>query len=317
MFRRLLFIIGIIALMSISVNAFAYNFWGITMGTATYNGGTHLTFNGLANTNIQFAVGSYKYTKVDSTWYGAFPAASPGANYALHRKCDAQGIFFRPTDYAAEFVVITGMPQDGITAPECGYGTQREFGPGDLKIDIKENGVYTKTYGVGFRLDNLVWAVDPNTTKAEFKIHKATGGVDSIYARDAGTLGRVELNPSWSHVDHASMPAYDERGYAFFKKDSGTLVGNVNVTVEDTGVSLDGTNSWAYKVSVPWDYLGINVGDGFNMRISWRPDCGNDLISTCIFGSRTNVPEPGSVVALISGLVGLMSSGKRLMRRSK
>lgn len=286
-----------------SAGAFAYDFWGVTVGAESYAGSTQLTFDGLAGTDIQYAVGGYKYTRVDSTWYGPFPAASPGSSYSVHRKVDAQGLFFMPDQDGLKFVIITGMPQTGITAPECGYGA-RAFGPGDLKIDVGGN-----TYGIGFRLDNLYWAADPNTNNSKFTIHGATGGTESIYARDAGTLGRVELNPRWAHVDHPELLPGVEDGYAFYLKGSGTLAGNATISVANTGLSLSGASVYAYEVSVPWATLGLNQHN-FSFRASWRPDCGNDIVAAC-FRGEYSVPEPGGILAILTGLIGLVGARRR------
>jgi hypothetical protein len=279
----------------IPVGAFAYDFWGITMGTTIYQGAPQLTFSGVAASGVQYAVGSYSWTLVDSTWYGPHAAASPGLGYnGIHRNFDAMGLFFKPQADVAKFMIITGMPQTGVDAAIAGYGN-RKFGPGDLKLDIAG-----KTYGVGFRLSNLLWAVDPNTTSPYFKIYKAEGGVDSIYARDVGTLGRVELNPRWARVDHHSMPAYDPRGYAFFVSGTGSLVGSASVSHADTGLTLGTGRVYAYEASVPWSAIGIHSG-AFQITASWRPDCGNDMIVGNFCGNRPVIPEPMSILLAISG----------------
>jgi len=283
----------------IPVGAFAYDFWGITMGTTVYQGAPQLTFSGVAASGAQYAVGSYSWTQVDSIWYGPNAAASPGLGYNnIHRNFDAMGLFFLPQADVAKFMIITGMPQTGVDAAIAGYGN-RIFGPGDLKLDISGN-----TYGVGLRLSNLLWAVDPGTTSPYFKIYKAEGGVDSIYARDAGTLGRVELNPRWDHVDHPGMPDNDPRGYAFFVSGSGNLVGSASVSHADTGLTLDTGRVYVYEASVPWSAIGINSGT-FQMRASWRPDCGNDMIVGNFSGSRPVIPEPMSLLLAIGGFSAL------------
>ncbi len=283
------------------VGAFAYDFWGITIGTTVHNGAPQLTFSGVAASGAQYVVGSYNWTLVDSVWYGPHAAASPGLGYNnIHRNFDAMGLFFLPQVDVAKFMIVTGMPQTGVDAASAGYGN-RLFGPGDLKLDVSGN-----TYGIGLRLSNLLWAVDPNTTSPYFKIYKAEGGADSIYARDVGTLGRVELNPRWDHVDHYNMPACDPRGYAFFVSGSGTLVGSASVSYADTGLMLDTGRIYVYEASVPWSTIGINHGL-FSLTASWRPDCGNDMIVGNFCGTRPEVPpspaipEPMSILLAISG----------------
>lgn len=290
----------IFALSLLSTGAFAYDLWGITMGTQVYDGAPQLTFNGVAASGAQYAVGSYKWTWVDSAWIGPNAPASPGLGYNdVHRSFDAMGLFFKADAEAARFAVLTGMPQTGTTAASAGYGT-RVFGPGDLKIDIGAS-----TYGVGLRLDNLLWAVDPATTSPYFKIYKAEGGVDSIYARDAGTLGRVELNPRWDHVDHYGLAANDPAGYAFYVKDTGSLAGSATVAFGDTGLTLGTGHVYVYEAVIPWATLGIDPG-AFEMTASWRPDCGNDMVVGHFSGTTPpnppDIPEPMSLLLALGGL---------------
>ena len=299
MARKCLVILSL-ALTLTAGQAYAFDFWGVTVGSTIYDGADQLTFDGLATTDIEYVVGSYKYTGVDGTWFGPHAAAAPGEAYALHRQCDAMGLFFSADTDSMKFCVVTSSKQDGETAPGMGYGA-REFGPGDLKIDVGGN-----TYGIGLRVDNLVWAVDPATTYPGFQIHKAEGGTDSIFARDAGTLGRVELGPAWDRVNHPSLPDYDPAAYAFFVKNSGSLVGSATVNYQNTGVSLEGYSVYAYEVTVPWATLGINP-ENYDFTASWRPDCGNDLLSL----DCSKVPEPSAMLALVSGLVGLAGYRRR------
>ncbi len=295
--KRVAIVLAIL-LFGLSGGAFAYDFWGITMGTELYNGAQQLAFTA-PGTDIQYQVGAYQYTKVGSTWYGSFAPASPGSAYPqLQRKCDAMGLFFTSTAEAACFKIITGMPETGVTAPEVGYGA-REFGPGDLMI---RSGL--DTYGIGLRAGGLLWAVDPASTAAWYQIYNADGSLASMYARDAGNLGSVALNPNWAHVDNHPLAALpnDPRAFGFYIAGTGTSVGSAtSVGSEATGVFLDGVQLFSYDVVVPWELIGIDSSDDF-FEASWRPDCGNDLISARFKPDIPDVPEPYSVVLAVTGL---------------
>jgi len=290
----------------VGTSAFAYDFWGVNVGTASYMNSTHLTFSGAAASGAQYVVGGYKYTQVDGTWLGAFAAASPGEGYLAARRSDAQGLFFKADSDYARFMVITGAAQYGAPATELGYGA-RLFGPGDLKIDVGGN-----TYGVGMRLSNLTWAVSPSTTNKEFKVWH-NGTVDSIYSRDAGTLGTVELNPRWNRMGNSSLSATSDLCSAFFVSGSGSSVGSATVNFADTGITMCGAKVFAYEVAVPWTTLGLD-SDNYDFHASWRPDCGNDVIGSD-FALRTDVPnsvpEPTAMAGMISGLVGLFFARRR------
>lgn len=286
--------------------AFAsFNFWGITLDKDSHlDSAENLTFSGLEASGVQYVVGGYKYSKVDSTWSGPFEAASPGADFSASLRCDAQGLFFKSTATSANFFIIAGSNQDGNGMSEVGF-KNRQFGPGDLKIDIGGN-----TYGIGMRKDNLLWAVEPDTTEKEFKIYKTDGETNSIYARNAGTLGTVEKNPEWSRVGQADMPAFDEKSYAFFVKNSGTTIGSATINFEATGIRLSNEMVYGYEVSVPWSVLG-QTSTTYNFDASWRSDCGNDIIKGSFETPSNAVPEPSSLLALSTVLVSVYG----LMRR--
>ena len=306
MFKRSVFLFALAASLSVSGGAFAYEFWGVTVGAADYDGSPQLTFDGLENSGIEYVVGGYEYTRVGSEWYGPFPAAAPGEGYLASRRSDAQGLFFKADVDAARFVIITGAAQTGAPAPECGTGI-RLFGPGDLKIDVGEN-----TFGVGLRLDGLLWALDPYTTNPDYQIRRPEGGADSIYARDAGTLGSVEINPQWARAGHSTLAAGSDMAYAFFKSGSGSAVGSATVEYRSTGIVLCGAGVYAYEVAVPWSALGLDPQD-FAFRASWRPDCGNDLLTADFTGSVESMttPEPGASAGVLGGLLGLAGIRRR------
>lgn len=285
----------------VGTGAQAYDFWGIGVGAGSYEGMNHLSFTGVSQSGVQYVVGGYKYTCVDGTWLGPFPAAAPGEGYLASRRSDAQGLFFRADADVARFMVITGANQNGRPAPEVGTGT-RLFGPGDLKIDIAGH-----TYGIGMRQSNLLWAADPSTTNPEFQIWH-NGQIDDIHARDAGTLGAVELNPRWNRAGHSSLAANSDMAAAFYVSGSGTLVGSATVDFRDTGIYLHGAKVYAYEVAVPWAVLGANPQQ-FSFTASWRPDCGNDILSAGFQGNRAGaapVPEPTACAGILSGLIGLL-----------
>jgi hypothetical protein len=307
MFKKLSGTFTLIALMSLSTCAFAYDFWGISVGKASYKSSTHTTFDGVGKSGAQFVVGGWKYTRVDGTWSNASEAPAPGEGYLASRRSDAQAIFFKPGVSTADFVIFATSAQTGQGAPELGYD-KRMFGPGDLKIDIG-----SMTIGVGLRLDDLLWAQNPSTRQAQYQIYGADSKVLNMHSRDAGTLGDVELNPTWGRVGNQSLAAGNIRNSAFFVSGSGRSIGNADVDYAYTGVTYNGAKVFAYKVSVPWELLGQSANN-YSFTASWRPDCGNDVLGASFHGScmtTSTVPEPGSIVALTSGLIAFIGSKKR------
>lgn len=300
-----------VMLFSLSGGAFAYDFWGITMGTSTYNGAPMLTFSQPAD-GIGYQVGAYQYTQVGAnTPEGPFAPASPGPAYpALQRASDAMGLFYKAEQDFARFMIVCGMPDTGIKATEIGYGN-RQFGPGDLMIDVSGG----STYGIGFRAGGLLWAADPTSTAAWFQIYNADGTTASMYARDAGNIGTIVENPNWAHVDNyplAQLGVANPSGAAFFISGTGTNVGTVDsLNIQSTGVFLDGVQIYAYEVAIPWAAIGLEAPDTV-FQASWRPDCGNDIIYKS-FTSRPNIdiPEPYSMVLAITGLAAVAGYRRR------
>jgi len=290
-----------LALIIIAAGTCFGNSFGITIGKETRDGFDQLVFGSVAD-DVQYAVGSYKYTKVNGIWSAANDPASPGLGYNdIHRKFDAMALFFRPEASYARFMLVTGMPETGVLATNVGYGS-RQFGPGDLKIDVG-----AVNYGVGIRQGGLFWGtVDPGPSQPWYQVHKAEGGTDVISARDAGTLGMIKKNPQWDHVDNHTLAPYSDRAYAFFRADSGTAMpGTASVSFFDTGVALEGFSVYAYEITVPWASLEIDPAH-YSFRASWRPDCGNDIIAANFAGSYhvppPDVPEASTLLLALSGL---------------
>jgi len=299
-----------LSLLASSTMAFAYNALGVSVDTQSHKGHCQLSLNNVAASDVQFAVGGYKYTSVDGVWYGPFDAASPGDGYPIHRKFDAMSVLFHPGKTSADFVVLTGMPQTGTSASEIGYGS-RMFGPGDLRLEYGGN-----TYGIGLRPGGLPWNVGPTYGQPEFELYNAdTGKKDSLNARDAGTLGRIELNPQWDHVDHSSLPSGSDQGHAFFVSHSGSLLGNADVSYADTGLSIDGYGIYSYSVSVPYSDLGMSKPGTYSFRASWGPDCGNDMLHGN-FTVAQPVPEPSSASVLLMGCSGMVAAFIRRRRNN-
>ncbi|MCL5103352.1 MAG: PEP-CTERM sorting domain-containing protein [Armatimonadetes bacterium] len=296
----------IISLLAASGGAYAYDFWGIHVGTASYGGATQLTFDGAGTSGTQYVVGGWKYTRVDSTWEGPFAAPIPGEGWLASRRSDAQGLFFKPDADAARLVVITTSSQNGQGAPELGYD-KRLFSIGDLKIDTAAG-----TYGVGMRISDLLWAEDPTATQPQYQIYLASGGTGNIDARDAGTLGTVALNPTWARVGNQNLPIGSDHASAFFIKGTGSEVGSASVSFADTGIAYNGARVFAYEVAVPWTTLGLDPSNN-SFTASWRPDCGNDLITGDFSSVMTtaSVPEPSTIITLAGGLLGLLAGRKR------
>lgn len=300
--KKLVTLVVIVVSVFAGTSAFAYNFWGVDVGTAYYDNATQLTFDGLSGSGIQYAVGGYKYTRVDNQWLGAYDAPIPGAQYLAGRRSDAQGIFYKTEGDSLKFVVVTTASQNGQSATELGYD-KRLFGPGDLKLDI--NGT---TYGVGMRTSNLLWAQDPSSKLAQYQLYNVNNSVINMRSRDMGTLGDVEANPLWARAGNQNLSATSDNRFAFYVNGTGQKTGSANVSFADTGLFMNGAHVYAYEVTVSKDVFGWAGNNSFGA--SWRPDCGNDVISATFNNTPqpmvAPVPEPSAIICLAMGLSGLI-----------
>jgi hypothetical protein len=273
-----------------------FTFWGIEMGQENHIGPGQLSFTGVGDP-IQFVVAGTSYTSVNGTWFGPFDPPSPGFDYDEYPAFDTQAVFFYSDPDSAHFALIGGMDPGGVTFADGGYG-DREFGPGDLYLAIE--GV---KYGIGLRSGGLYWV---NGDHVQMRIYRAdTGEAAPPDVRTAGTIGDVERDPVWYHVDHAGLAPCDPEAYAFFRSGSGALAGHATVDIRGTGVHFGAYESYLYEVSIPWTALGyasrpLDTSLGFH----WAPDCGNDIIMGTM---ATPVPEPAAVqmAGILLGICGL------------
>ena len=291
-------------------NAFAFEFWdgAININTAEHPDTLkqYLSFTTTGSDNSWYQVGCYPYAQVNGVWTSAV-AADPGPDYGdLHLKTDAMAMFFDYDSSQAKFLIIAGIPPSGITASQW-YGG-REFGPGDLKLDIGGN-----IYGIGMRDGGLHWAEDHSPDASYLDIHEAESGAvaQDQHVRDASNIGQIKLNPDWYHVDNPDVFGID-KSYAFFDATSGiSNDGTATINVEPMNVQIGDYPMciYAYEVIVPWASIGVINGAEISFTASWRPDCGNDIINKEF---SVELPEPCSLIAILTGLIGLIGLRRRL-----
>ena len=115
----------------------------------------------------------------------------------------------------------------------------------------------------------------------------------------------------WGRVGNQDLAATSDQRYAFFVGGTGQSVGSATVSFADTGLSMNGARVYAYEVSVPWTTLGLT--DGSSFTASWRPDCGNDVISSEFNRNlaAAPVPEPASIVTMVGGLIALVMKKRK------
>lgn len=175
------------------------------------------------------------------------------------------------------------------------------YAAGDLAIDFGVNGSF------------------------DFGVELLGGGATTrghVYSNVNWGLGIWKPNGSWTgYADPATAGniALADRAHPTSIL-SGTDVGTGSVAYTTTGANNYG--AWPadlhyfYEVSVPLSVFAENWADGNNFRVHWTQNCANDSIwsDATIFGATPDtVPEPGTLVLLPLGLVGLAA----LRRKSR
>ena len=146
--------------------------------------------------------------------------------------------------------------------------------------------------------------------------HSDTPELDgNLKAGDFFTVSRLYTaafyNPGSprNHATHWGFGPSPTTAYQAYARGSGAVLGTGNVLWN----SLGGTNP-TYRVDVSFDISLLSLPDGYDGRINvyWAsPTCANDVIVGSVPVSTEVIPEPGTLVMLGSGLVGIVGFGRR------
>jgi hypothetical protein len=150
------------------------------------------------------------------------------------------------------------------------------YGPGDIAIDIGNNGTWD--YGIELQ---------------------GNGGF---------TQGRVYASPTFAPGVVASNPTSLTGGTGV-----GSLGSVVYTTTGQNGYGqYTSDNHYFYEIAVPLSAFGGNLGVGTTFKVHWTMNCANDVITvTTTRNTTSKVPLPGTLALLPLGLMGMAALRRR------
>lgn len=150
------------------------------------------------------------------------------------------------------------------------------YGPGDIAIDIGNNGTWD--YGVELQ---------------------GNGGF---------TQGRVYASPTFAPGVVASNPTSLTGGTGV-----GSVGSVAFTTAYQTGYGQYAADKhYFYEIAVPLSAFGGNLGVGSTFKVHWTMNCANDIITvTTTRNTTSKVPLPGTLALLPLGLMGMAALRRR------
>ncbi len=233
---------------------------------------------GYLDSNVP-AKASVDYVTEDNTdsshgWVNVGPGWSNGNNY------DAEAIYFDNDSTYGYIAIVTGV------------GPGSYWKAGDIGLNVTPDTAYLVDQ------DSSGTGGSNTTTPYEYGIALVDSDSDGI--PDKGTLKRVTR---WYNVRYDDPNTYDFTASDPWAILDGTTNRDVPLSYSSAAINGHYVIETRFLLSDLW----LNPGDEFN--IHWTMKCGNDFLT--LEAKVDPVPEPGTILLVGTGLIGLALGRKK------
>lgn len=162
------------------------------------------------------------------------------------------------------------------------------------KVNYQEKNYYAGDLALSFNGGGYNYAVDFGLVTKDYSNKNVEADNDNNGKDAAGLYSVTAWNNNIAFAQSAP-----------FAMDAGSLIVSLLSNTAGYNNGLD-----SYYRTVSFDISSLGLGSTFDFMAHWTMSCGNDVLEGGT--SITSVPEPGTVMLLALGLLGLLWSRKRV-----